>query len=193
MPRDALTELVGRIAKFISIPVLVAAEFSNAQSLAGLVDAGASRVVVGAPALRDPNFITSLARTFGSGGVVVSIRSLSQDEGWRVAAGPDGAPTEWDAVTWARVVEAQGGGELLVSSSTPPQEGPFDLDLLRAVSSEVDIPVLAAGEAEVVEDLFDALMIGGAEGVLVGSLLHSGRATVGAVKSFLVEHGLGDN
>ena len=99
--------------------------------------------------------------------------------------------TEWDPETWARVVEAQGGGELIVGSAVPGAFGePLDLELLSAVTSAVGVPVVAKGEGVGVEDLFDALMIGGAEGVLVGDALHSARYSVRDIKKYLSQHGL---
>lgn len=190
VPRDLLAERVKHVALSTTIPLSVAAELASVDAVGRLLDAGAARVAIGAAALRDPNFITALARRFGSETVTVRIDALPENEHWRVAASPGGTPTEWDAVTWARVVEVQGGGSLVLSCSKGTCGAPLDLDLVRAVTAIVAIPVLAAGEVGRVEDVFDALMIGDADGVLVGSLLHSGRRTVRSIKAYLTEHGI---
>ncbi len=88
-------------------------------------------------------------------------------------------------------MEAQSGGAIIVESpGGGPHGEPYDLELLRSVSANVARPVMAAGDADSVEDLFDALMIGDADAVLVNSLAHSGKATVKEIKDFLSEHGI---
>lgn len=173
----------------VAIPTSVRAEFRTIEAAGTLLEAGAARVTIGGEALLDPNFITAVARAFGSAAVLVEVVAGSEEEGWRVR-GADGEETEWDAVTWARVAEAQGGGGLIIRSAGRTRAAPFDLDLIQAVRSQVAVPVLAAGEAGSLEDVFDALMTGDADGVLIGSLLHSGHRSVGEVKRFLAEHGL---
>jgi cyclase len=156
-----------------------------------LFEAGAARVAVQAAALRDPSLIASLTRTFGSEALAVAITAGGEHEDWRVFVSRHGEASEWDAVTWARVAEAQGAGELIVESRSGGRHGgPFDLELLAAVSAAVARPVVASGDPREIEDLFDALMIGNANAVVVGSLVRSGRPTVREVKVFLAEHGL---
>ncbi len=190
VPRDLLLELTGRISASVSIPLSLAVEFPSVEAVRTFLDAGAVRVAVGVPALRDPNFITGLAREHGSDAVAVWVDCLRVDDGWRVVSGPTGEPTEWDAVTWSRVVEAQGGGQLVIASVNEGHDGSFDLELLKAVTSAVGIPVLAVGEPPALEDVFDVLMIGDADGVLLGSLLHSGQHTLESIRAYLTEHGL---
>jgi len=152
-----------------------------------LLAAGAARLAVQSAALNDPNLISSLSRSFGSESIAVAIAVQREGEGWRVHETLGGAVTEWDPVTWAAVVEAQGGGEIIIESSGGREGEPFDLELLEAVTSAVARPVVAAGEPEAVEDVFDALMIGNADGVLVGP---SARLTVRDIKAYLGERGL---
>jgi cyclase len=187
---DAVVALAARVAAASSRPVAIAAELAEAADVGRVLAAGAARVVITAPALDDPDYIAALARAFGSERVAVSIQTAPADQLWRVVRGGEGTATEWDAVTWARVVEVQGGGALIVEAPLSDPDLPFDLELLLAVSSVVGIPVFAAGHARGPEDVFDALMIGDADGVVVGGLLHTGRASVAAIKGYLTEHGL---
>jgi cyclase len=190
-PLETLVALARRVAPRLHVPFWIKADLLDRSEVGAVLDAGAARVAVETPALRDPDYITALTRAFGSEAVAIVVTALREGDAWRVLEMREGAPTEWDAIAWARVAETQGAGELVVESvSGGRYEEPFDLELLAAVKSAVAVPVVAAGEAEAVEDLFDALMIGGADAVLVGSLLHSGKGTVPDVKAFLAEHGL---
>lgn len=190
-PLEALVSLSSRIAPSLSIPLAVEIDLAEPQEVEQLLVAGAARVAIEVPALRDPALVALLAGAFGSGAIAVRLTASRESGSWRVVEGGAGVSTEWDAAIWASVVQTQGAGEIVVESTgRGASDEPLDLELLAAVSSAVTIPVIAAGEAEQVEDLFDALMIGNADAVLVGSLLHSGRETVGTVKSYLAEHGL---
>lgn len=156
-----------------------------------LLEAGAARVAIQAAALRDPDLIARLTRAFGSEALAVAITAGGEHEDWRVLVSDRGDASEWDAVTWARVAEAQGAGELIVESRGGGRHGgPFDLELLGAVSAAVNRPVVASGDAREIEDLFDALMIGNADAVVVGSLVRPGRLTIRDVKVFLADRGL---
>ncbi len=188
---ENLEPIAERLARSVSIPVTLETDLVSVAEIRRTLEAGAARTVVQRSALRDPDFISELAGAIGSQALSVAVEVQREESHWRVLSGPGGEPTEWDAVNWARVVEAQGGGELIIASAQSGVEGqPFDLELLDTVSSSVRIPVIALGVEVEVEDLFDALMIGNADGVLVGSLLHSGAQTIRNVKEYLSEHGL---
>ncbi|KPK81949.1 MAG: hypothetical protein AMS25_04400 [Gemmatimonas sp. SM23_52] len=188
---ETLTALSRRIARAVSIPFAVKLEPATVAEAGQLLEVGASRVAIQRAALKEPDFIADLTRTLGCEALAVAITAGGEAENWRVFASREGGPTEWDAITWACVAEAQGAGELIVESRSGGQHGePFDLDLLAAVSAAVARPVVAAGEAREIEDLFDALMIGNANAVVVGQLVSSGRCTVHEVKVWLAEHGL---
>ena len=189
---EALTTLSRRVSSSLRIPHTIEIDATDSDEVGALLDAGASRVLIRVAALRDPDYVARVARSLGSERIAVSIVTSSEADGWRVLEAAEGAVTEWTTVTWSRVVETQGAGSIFVESSARGETLPaFDLDLLESVKSSVAIPVFASGAAERVEDLFDALMIGNADGVVVGELVHSGRATVREVKAYLVEHGLG--
>ncbi|MGD2217682.1 MAG: HisA/HisF-related TIM barrel protein [Gemmatimonadales bacterium] len=190
-PLELLCGLAERVAPALTIPITFWADLTAATEVGDLLAAGAARVAIQRAALDDPDLIAKLAREFGSEAIAVAVTAAGAAESWRVYDAPGGAAREWDALTWARVIEAQNGGAIVIESSSGGRHGePYDLELLRSVSSVVARPALAAGEAGKVEDVFDALMIGDVDGVLVGPLLHSGEATVKEIKSFLSERGL---
>ncbi len=188
---EALCELAQRLAPALPIPLAFWTDLTAVAEVGELLGAGAARVAVQKAAIDDPDLIRELAGEFGSEAIAVAVTAAGMDESWRVYDEPGGTAREWDALTWAQVVEAQNGGAVIIESpGGGPHGEPYDFGLLRSVSEAVARPVMAAGEAGSVEDLFDALMIGGADAVLVSSLLHLGSATVTEIKSFLSEHGL---
>jgi cyclase len=182
---------VSRRLHAASIQFALRVETSDPDSAAALRSAGAARVIVGSAGLADPDLIARLSKQLGPDSVGVWMTARREGESWRVLESIEGEASEWEAINWAAVAEAQGAGELIVEAVGPGELGePFDLELLKRAKSAFRRPVLAAGAAERVEDLFDALMIGEADGVLVGSLLHSGRASVASITSYLADHGL---
>jgi cyclase len=190
-PLELLCGLAERVASALTIPLVFWTDLTTMVEVGDLLAAGATRVAIQKAALDDPDLIAKLAREFGSEAIAVAVTAAGADEGWRVYDELGGAAREWDALTWAQVVEAQNGGAIIIESpGRGPHGEPYDLELLQSVSSAVARPVVAAGDAKRVEDLFDALMIGDADAVLVSSLLHSGKTTVKEIKDFLSEHGL---
>jgi len=188
---DALTTLSRHVASSLQIPCVFECDATRPEPVGTLLDAGASCVIIQGAALRDPDHIALLARSFGPERIAVNIAASGEADGWRVLTATHDE-TEWSAVTWARVAETQGAGSVFLGSAGRSATSPaFDLALLELTRSHVAIPVIARGSAERVEDLFDALMIGNADGVVVGELLHSGRATVPEIKAYLMDRGLG--
>jgi cyclase len=188
---DTLIPLVRELAPAVRLPVTVATEPVTVTQAEAFLTAGVSRVAVQTTALADPDFIAALTRQLGSESLAVFVAARHENEIWRVFQGPRGAATEWDPVTWAKVAEAQGAGELIVEPLGGGPDGtPYDLDLLSAVSSAVARPVVAAGAAASLEDLLDALMMGNADAVLLGQVLHSGAVTLASIAEYLGEHGL---
>jgi cyclase len=191
-PIERLEALSRNLSSDVSTSFAFRFEPSSPAEAAVLISAGAAGIVIQRSALEDPDVIARLATELGSDSVGVAMSARREGPGWRVLEGGR-RDTEWDVVTWAAVIEAQGAGELIVESATPADNGsPFDLELLQSVSSAFRRQVVAEGEAADVGDLFDALMIGQADGVLIGALLHSGRTTIGEIRNYLADRGLGE-
>lgn len=156
-----------------------------------LLAAGVRRVAVQRRALEDPDFIADVTRRFGSEVLAVAISVRKEIDVWRVCAGPLGPATEWDAITWARVAEAQGAAELIVDVvGGPPPGEPYDLDLLAELAGSLARPVTARGNPRSPEDCFDALMIGNVDAVLLGPALFSGPGALREIRDYLEEHGV---
>jgi cyclase len=190
-PPAVVLPLLEALCESLPVPLSLEAEVATTGEFADLLGAGVSRISLQVAALRDPDLLARLAREFGSEQLAVAITARREQDVLRVSEGLDGEPGEWDPVTWARVAEAQGAGELIVRSPDGGRHGePFDLESLEAVTSAVRLPVVAAAEAGQVEDLFDALMIGGADAVAIATPLHSGLLTIRDIKLYIAEHGL---
>jgi cyclase len=190
-PPAVFLPLVQTLSDSLAVPLNVEAEVAGTAEFGELLAAGVSRITLEGTGLRAPDLLARLAREFGSAKLAVAITARREQDVWRVSEGLHGQPGEWDPVTWARVAEAQGAGELIVRSPDGGQHGePFDLELLEAITSAVRLPVVAAATAGQVDDLFDQLMIGGADAVAIESPLHSGQLTVHDIKVHLAEHGL---
>jgi cyclase len=156
-----------------------------------LLALGVSRVAVQRVALEDPNFISAAARRFRSDALAVAISAREENGVWRVYKGAVGPATEWGAVTWARVAEAQGAAELIVQplgdSSTAK---PYGLNLLAELTRSVARPVVARVDPGSAEDILDALLIGDAEAVLLDPALLSRRDALRKIREYLEEHGI---
>lgn len=184
-----LAAVVSRLSASISIPLTVAADPAGLDELEALLDSGATRVVIKDTALADPDFIRKYAARFGSDAVSVAVEAQREGDYWRVVQGPERRSTEWEAVDWARVVEAQGGGELILTC-LGSAGAPFALELLETVSGAVGIPVIGASDTVNAEDIFDALMIGDADGVLVAASALENQTALRGIKDYLADHGL---
>ncbi len=189
-------DLVAAVAGALDLPVVAGLDPHPIPLVDRLVAGGATRVVLQAAALKDPDVIAELAREHGRQAISVALHARAEGEGWRVLTGPVGAATEWTAFDWARVVEAQGAGELIVGSAAGPGEGgavgqgAYDLRALARLSSAVGIAVIARGPPRGPEDLFDVMMIGDADGVLIPGALAREAAFIERTKTYLADRGI---
>ena len=159
-----------------------------------MLQCGAARVSLGSAALDNPALIEEGARLFGSERLVVSIDARGtapaapeNNPRWEVYSGGGRRPTGRDAVEWACEVEQRGAGEILLTSmdADGTRQG-YDLPLLQAVTGVTSLPVIASGGAGTLEHLFEALYAGGADAVLVASILHQNNFSVREIRDFLV-------
>ena len=194
--RGTLVGLVERVADSLSIPFTVGGGVRSVEDADALLKAGADRVVVNTAAVEDPSLITRLAERFGAQCVVVAIdgKRLRDAKGvtvMRVTTHGGRRPVERTVPAWAVAAAAAGAGEILLTSvdSDGSQAG-FDLEMLRAVRSAVDVPVVASGGAGHVDDFAKAVLIGGADAVLAASVFHDRLFTVGAVKEAMRRAGI---
>ncbi len=189
--RSTRLEWVSRVANAIFVPFTVGGGLSSVEEMRDLLRAGADKVSVNSAAVRDPTLIRSAADQFGSQCVVAAIDVKRGDRGWNVFVAGGRIDTGLDALEWVGQVQSLGAGEILLTSMDRDgtQEG-YDIELLRAVSARLTIPLIASGGAGSPEHLLEGLTAGRADAVLAASIFHYERHSIGQVKAFLSENGL---
>jgi cyclase len=191
--RKILLDVVARTADQVFIPLTVGGGVRSVEDMQGLLSHGADKVSVNSAALADPSLLTRGAEVFGAQCVVLAIdaRRRSDGAGWEVFSHGGRRPTGRDAVEWAREGELRGAGEILLTSMDRDgtQDG-FDLDLTRAVSSAVRLPVIGSGGAGNAVHMYQVLTEGGAEAALAASIFHFRELTVAQVKEELASRGV---
>jgi cyclase len=191
--RDTILDLARRTAEQVFIPLTVGGGVRTIEDVRRLLRAGADKVAVNTAAVQRPELISQGAEKFGTQCMVVAIDARRRDSGrgWEVYTHGGRRPTEVDTEEWAARAEELGAGEILLTSMDRDgtQDG-YDLDLLRAVSSAVNVPVIASGGAGRLEHFSEALLEGRADAVLAASLFHFGRLLIGEVKSHLSQQGV---
>jgi cyclase len=188
--RETVVELARRAADEVFIPFTIGGGIRSAGDAQAMLDAGADKVSVNSAAVARPELIDELANVFGAQCVVLAIDAKRASGGWEVYVAGGRTPTGIDAVSWACEGVARGAGEILLTSMDRDgtREG-YDTDLLRAISSQVDVPVIASGGAGEPQHLVDAFEAG-ADAVLLASLLHYGHYSVAELKQHLAAAGV---
>ena len=192
--RDIMHDVVRRTADQVFIPLTVGGGLRSVDDMRAMLQAGADKVAINSAAVKDPDLIARGADAFGNQCIVVAIDAKRRDgEGpdWEVVVHGGRKPTGRDAVAWAAEAEARGAGEILLTSmDRDGTKDGYDLDLLRAVTDRVRIPVIASGGAGTLEHLREGLVDGGASAVLAASIFHFREYTVGEAKQYLRDAGL---
>jgi cyclase len=193
--REILLDVVRRAAEVVFMPLTVGGGIRTLGDIRALLSAGADKVSINSAASRDPQLIRQAARRFGSQCVVVNIDPKrvrrNGEEFWEVHIDGGRIGTGREAVAWAREVEQLGAGEIVLTSmdADGTQDG-YDLEMTRAVSRAVSIPVVASGGAGCPEHLADAISIGGAEAALAASIFHYGQYTIAETKRVMQKRGI---
>jgi cyclase len=194
--RDIIIDLVHRVADQVFIPFTVGGGLKAVEDIREVLRAGADKVSLNTAAVERPPLIAKAARLFGSQCIVVAIDAKRREhddpkKGWEVFTHGGRKNVGWDAVEWAAAAEALGAGEILLTSMDcdGTKEG-YDIELTRAVSEAVRIPVIASGGAGKPEDFYEALTAGGASAVLAASLFHFGECSIAEVKANLSQRGV---
>ncbi len=190
--RAIVTHMVEQVAERIFIPFTVGGGIRKVEDFTAILRAGADKVSVNSAALRRPELIREAASVFGSQCVVVAMDAKRRPGGgWTLYLNGGRIDTGKDALDWAREAEELGAGEILLTSmDRDGVKTGYDLELTRAVSEAVGIPVIASGGAGELSHFYDAFTAGKADAVLAASLFHFGELTVPQLKEYLSERGV---
>jgi cyclase len=190
--RATMVSVVEKTAEQCFMPLTVGGGIRTVEDFQTMLRAGADKVSVNTSALQRPELITEAAEAFGSQCVVVAVDAKRDGPGkWRVYTHGGRKPTERDAIEWVREAARRGAGEILLTSMDADGTcGGYDLELTRAVSEAVEIPVIASGGAGNLGHLADVLESGKADAVLAASIFHFGTHTVAEAKEHLASRGI---
>jgi len=189
--RKTLSELVTRIAKHINIPFTVGGGISSVEDVSVLLACGADKISVNTSAVRNPQLISDLAGQFGSQCVVLAIDTKYINDDWYVFLNGGRVPTDIKTVDWAKQAVALGAGEILLTSmNNDGTKDGFALDITRAVSEAVNVPVIASGGAGTMEHFVEVFDAGKADAALAASIFHYKEIGIPELKKFLKEKGV---
>lgn len=197
--RDLMLHIVEAVASQVFIPLTVGGGVRSVEDVRRLLNAGADKVSFNSAAVANPQVIHDASQRYGAQCIVVAIdakRRRGDDEaargpGWDVYTHGGRRNTGLDALSWAvRMAEAGAGEILLTSMDRDGTKTGFDLELTRAISDAVPVPVIASGGVGALEHLSDGIRIGGADAVLAASIFHYGEFTVGQAKALMARDGI---
>ena len=202
--RDTMVGVVQRVSEQVFIPLTVGGGIRSIEDVRRMLNAGADKVSINTAAINTPDLVADGAGRFGSQCIVVAIdarrvvegeeyptpadESLAIDarSGWQVFTHGGRNPTGLDAVKWAQRAVGLGSGEILLTSMDEDgQLNGYDLELTRAISRAVPVPVIASGGAGNLEHLYDAFTGGEADAVLAASIFHFGAYSIAEAKNYL--------
>ncbi len=184
--RKTFLQMVERVAEAIQIPFTVGGGISTVDDARRALDAGADKVSLNSAVLERPSFIDEASKCVGSQSVVVAIDVKRNNGSWIVWTKAGTESTGKDALLWADEVVQRGAGELLVTSmDRDGTTAGYDVELLKAVSDRVSVPLIASGGAGKMEHLRDAILHGHADAVLAASIFHYDKISISELKSFL--------
>ena len=185
--RATVADVVERTAEQVFVPLTVGGGIRTLEDLRHLHRAGADKISVNSAAVKDPGLISRAAERFGSQCVVLAIDARRRPEGsYEVVVAGGRTPTGLDAVEWARRGEALGAGEILLTSmDADGTKAGFDLEMTRAVTQAVSIPVIASGGCGSLEHFAQVFAETDCDAALAASLFHFGELTVPQVKEYL--------
>lgn len=189
--RRTLIELVGKIAKNISIPFTVGGGIRTVEEIGGLLNAGADKVSLNSSIVANPGLISNAAGKYGSQCIVAAIDARRNGERWNVFTKAGTFDTGLDALEWCAEVAERGAGEILLTSMDKDgTKSGFDLELLGKVSDAVPIPLIASGGAGTVSHCIDAITIGKADAVLAASIFHFKEIEIADLKRAMHQSGI---
>ena len=194
--RQTTIDTVGDIASQVFIPLTVGGGIRTLPDIRNMLNAGADKVAINTSAVKNPDFVREASEKFGSQCIVVAIDAKKVSaEGeplrWEIFTHGGRNPTGLDAVEWARLMVANGAGEILLTSmDRDGTKNGFDLALNRAISEAVPVPVIASGGVGNLQHLVDGITEGKADAVLAASIFHFGEYSIPEAKEYMADQGI---
>jgi cyclase len=192
--RKTRLEWVKKVSAVVQIPLTVGGGISTLEDIELVLQAGANKVSMNSAAVKNPSIVREAAQKFGSARITVAIdarRNVAMPSGFELVVSGGTLPVAKDAVAWARTCQELGAGVILPTSmdGDGTQAG-YDIEYTKAISSAVDLPVVASGGAGKLEDFYEVAVKGGACVLLAASVFHYRILSIGAVKQYLIDRGL---
>ncbi len=189
--RDTTYHTVERMAESVFVPLTVGGGVRKIEDIRNLLNAGADKVAVNSTAVFNPEFVGQASDRFGSQCIVVAIDAKRVEDHWEIFTHGGRKPTGINAVDWAVKMSSLGAGELLVTSmdGDGTKQG-YDLELMQAITSRVNVPVIASGGVGNLQHLADGVLQGGADAVLAASIFHFGEYSIAEAKRYMANQGI---
>ena len=189
--RGMILHVISVVTEQVFIPLTVGGGVRSVDDVRALLNAGADKVSINTAAVQSPDLVCQASGKVGSQCIVVAIDAKRSDGHWEVFTHGGRRATGMDAVEWAMRVQALGAGEILLTSmDRDGTRNGYDVELTRAISDSVEIPVIASGGVGSLEHLAQGILQGHADAVLAASIFHYGEYTVGQAKRYLAEQGI---
>ena len=190
--RKAMLDVIRKTAGKVFMPLTVGGGISSVEDIRNALLAGADKTSLNSAAVKNPQLIADGARMFSNQCIVLAIDARRVGENkWEVYVAGGRKPTGIDAVEWAKQGVALGAGEILLTSmDADGTKNGYDIALTKAISSVVNVPVIASGGAGKLEDFYEVLTEGGADAVLAASVFHYKTFTIKQVKEYLRSRGI---
>jgi len=195
--RKTLLDAVKRTVEKTSVPLTVGGGIKSCKAIEELISIGASKVSINTAAVRNPDFVKQAAEEFGTDKITIAIDTSTNSQlpsGFEVMVNSGTVGTGLDAVDWAKKVEDLGAGSILPTSmDTDGTQTGYDIPMTRAIADAVSLPVIASGGAGTLEHLYQAIVDGHADAVLVASIAHFGKFTIKQMKEYLAQRQISVN
>lgn len=190
--RETTVDMMRQVASQVFIPFTVGGGVRSVEDMQKMLKAGADKVAINSSAVANPQLIQACAEKFGNQCVVVAIDARRETDGsWHVYVAGGRKDTGLDLLDWAKKAVALGAGEILLTSMDKDgTKSGFDLEMLNAVSSVVNVPIIASGGAGSVNDIVEVFQKTQATGALAASIFHFGKVSIRETKKALVEAGI---
>ncbi|MDP2425836.1 MAG: imidazole glycerol phosphate synthase subunit HisF [Candidatus Izemoplasmatales bacterium] len=185
-------EFVTQVAKEVHIPFCVGGGVNTIEDFTRILRIGADKISVNSGAVKNPELITQASRKFGSQCVVLSIDALRNEAGsWNVYINGGRVKTNIDAIEWAKRGVLLGAGEIVINSiDADGMKQGYDIELLKAITEAVNVPVIASGGAGTLEHFEEAILKANVDGILAASIFHYKELSIRTLKQYLSQKGI---